>query len=200
MSEDKIIRFPGQPPQGALVLRVELILRAYPVWRRLRISDRSTFWDLHVAIQDAMGWSHRHRHLFTVGSPLLGKCLRFGIPEQDIYYGHEDVLPSWQHQVCLFAKPAEPPILYTYHLGEQWQHEIMLEAVESESERRPLPACLAGAGTCPLEGLGGAEAFERMLQEAAADWPSLANTDSFKPEDVEFSDPGLRWSEIFGTE
>lgn len=30
------------------------------VWRRIQISDLCSFWDLHVAIQDAMGWLDYH--------------------------------------------------------------------------------------------------------------------------------------------
>ena len=26
------------------------------VWRRIKVPDGYSFWDLHVAIQDAMGW------------------------------------------------------------------------------------------------------------------------------------------------
>ena len=37
-----------------------------PVWRRILVTENYSFWDLHVAIQDAMGWtdSHLHRRLF----------------------------------------------------------------------------------------------------------------------------------------
>lgn len=27
-----------------------------PIWRRIQVTETYTFWDLHVAIQDAMGW------------------------------------------------------------------------------------------------------------------------------------------------
>lgn len=27
-----------------------------PIWRRIQVPETYTFWDLHVAIQDAMGW------------------------------------------------------------------------------------------------------------------------------------------------
>lgn len=34
------------------------------IWRRIQILDKCTFWDLHVAIQDAMGWTDSHLHEF----------------------------------------------------------------------------------------------------------------------------------------
>jgi hypothetical protein len=30
------------------------------IWRRIRVPASYTFWDLHVAIQDAMGWTDSH--------------------------------------------------------------------------------------------------------------------------------------------
>ena len=31
-----------------------------PIWRRIQVPETYTFWDLHVAIQDAMGWRDYH--------------------------------------------------------------------------------------------------------------------------------------------
>ncbi len=39
------------------------------VWRRIHVLDDCTFWDLHVAIQDAMGWQDYHLHEFVVVHP-----------------------------------------------------------------------------------------------------------------------------------
>ena len=32
------------------------------VWRRIAVPGAYTFWDLHVAVQDAMGWNDSHLH------------------------------------------------------------------------------------------------------------------------------------------
>jgi hypothetical protein len=37
-----------------------------PIWRRILVPETYTFWDLHVAIQDAMGWTDSHLHKFAV--------------------------------------------------------------------------------------------------------------------------------------
>ena len=36
------------------------------IWRRLQVPERYSFWDLHVAIQDAMGWLDYHLHEFRL--------------------------------------------------------------------------------------------------------------------------------------
>ena len=35
------------------------------VWRRIQVPESYSLWDLHVAIQDAMGWSDCHLHEFA---------------------------------------------------------------------------------------------------------------------------------------
>ncbi|MFO8032764.1 MAG: plasmid pRiA4b ORF-3 family protein, partial [Desulfohalobiaceae bacterium] len=37
-----------------------------PIWRRIQVPDTYTFWGLHVAIQDAMGWLDYHLHAFRL--------------------------------------------------------------------------------------------------------------------------------------
>jgi hypothetical protein len=34
-----------------------------PVWRQIQVPESYTFYDLHVAIQDAMGWLDYHQNL-----------------------------------------------------------------------------------------------------------------------------------------
>jgi len=40
-----------------------------PIWRRIQVPATYSFYDLHVAIQDAMGWMDSHLHEFTVVHP-----------------------------------------------------------------------------------------------------------------------------------
>lgn len=43
------------------------------VWRRIRVPGRYSFWDLHVAIQNVMGWLDYHLHEFKLNEPHSGK-------------------------------------------------------------------------------------------------------------------------------
>jgi hypothetical protein len=199
-NDGKIIAFPGHPRVGALVLRVDLVLAPYPVWRLLRIADRSTFWDLHVAIQDAMGWSHRHRHLFTTDHPVSGERLRLGIPETRGFHGRAAVIPGWELRVRDVVRPDHPPFLYTYHLGEEWLHEVSLTAVEPAEDAGPAPTCLDGAGACPPEGHGGPEAFGVQYAAGPDAWPAGFDPTAFVPAEVVFCDPGQLWADSFGEE
>jgi hypothetical protein len=206
---DNIIPFPGLASPHALVLRVELILAPRPIWRLLQLAGASTFWDLHVAIQDAMGWEDRHVHRFATHHPVTGEKLHFGTPELSDFYGSSDVVPGWEVQVRDVLRPDYPPIVYTYDLGAEWQHEISLEAVVPAVEAGPCPRCLAGEGACPPEDCGGMPGYRHLLAtwQGADDLaraqvvPVLGegfDPDAFDPQDVAFSDPRRRWSEVFG--
>ena len=46
--------------------RVELQDISPKIWRRIQITSDCNFWDLHVAIQDAMGWLDYHLHHFEI--------------------------------------------------------------------------------------------------------------------------------------
>jgi hypothetical protein len=124
--------------------------------------------------------------------------VRLGIPEQDAFYGRDDLLPSWKFNINAFARVENPPFLYTYHLGEEWQHEVMLEAIDKSPAHGPLPCCLAGEGACPIENVGGPEAFIRLMEGPRSQWPDRFDPDGFSPEKVRFCDPGLLWRDTFG--
>ena len=54
-----------------------------PIWRRIQIPETYTFWDLHVAIQDAMGWFDSHLHRFEILNPSTGMEEEIGIPDEE---------------------------------------------------------------------------------------------------------------------
>ncbi|MFA7025301.1 MAG: plasmid pRiA4b ORF-3 family protein [Candidatus Cloacimonadaceae bacterium] len=35
------------------------------IWRRIQVPENYSFWELHVAIQDTMGWFDGHLHSFN---------------------------------------------------------------------------------------------------------------------------------------
>jgi len=43
------------------------------IWRVIQVPETYNFWDLHVAIQDAMGWQDCHLHEFILINPLTGQ-------------------------------------------------------------------------------------------------------------------------------
>ena len=63
-----------------------------------KISDLCTFWDLHVAIQNAMSWTDSHLHHFEMKHSKQKDKVHFGIPTDD----DDDILDTqagWEHKI-----------------------------------------------------------------------------------------------------
>ena len=45
---------------------IELLEISPLIWRRIQVPADYNFWDLHVAIQDSMGWLDYHLHHFEI--------------------------------------------------------------------------------------------------------------------------------------
>lgn len=132
-------------------LRIELDGTTPLVWRRIEVLASSTFWDLHVAIQDAFGWLDYHMHEFEVGT------LTIGVPDE---YAEKEIVPGWtvplsKHLGCVRT------LAYLYDFGDGWRHTIHLEEVK-EVDGKPYPRCLAGENAAPPEDCGGVYGFGEL--------------------------------------
>jgi len=182
-----------------LRFRIELQDVTPPIWRRIVVPADSTFWDLHVAIQDAMGWEDKHLHAFRLDSAGQGHVL-VGIPDPD---GETKVLPGWKAKLRRrFGRPGDRAI-YEYDFGDSWRHVVLLEANASGEPGIRYPRCLDGARRCPPEDCGGAPGYEDFLAAIAdpdheAHDEMLAwcggsyDPEAFNPRSVTFTDPAER--------
>jgi hypothetical protein len=55
--------------RAVLRTRIELLGIEPPIWRRIEVPESCSFWDLHVAIQDAMGWTDSHLQAGRTATP-----------------------------------------------------------------------------------------------------------------------------------
>ncbi len=177
-------------------LRIELLGVEPPIWRRIQIPSGATFWDLHVAIQDAMGWQDYHLHEFR----FLGTKVRVGIPLDDEPLA---ILPGWELRVDQYLTHGEPLALYHYDFGDSWFHEVRFEAIMGMDARRKYPRCLAGARQCPPEDCGGIGGYAEFLEAISnskhpehkkyLEWVGGAfDSEAFDVRRVRFSDPKAR--------
>ena len=133
------------------------------VWRVIAVPATYSFWDLHVAVQDGMGWLDYHLHVFRIRNPETRNVDKIGIPEDDSFEDDLQFLPGWEIRVVkYFTKPGDRAD-YEYDFGDGWQHEIVLEAVTRRIPRKRYPVCIDGARACPPEDCGGAHGYEKML-------------------------------------
>jgi hypothetical protein len=182
-----------------------------PIWRRIQVPGACTFWDLHVAIQDAMGWLGYHLHEFRLRAP-DGGMLSIGIPDEDFDSG---ILPGWKHRVAKYLSLAQPRCEYVYDFGDDWRHKVELEKVLPAEPNVTYPRCLKGRRASPPEDCGGPWGYAELLEvladpqheqygEAKA-WVEMMkerpfNPEAFDPADIVFSDPGAQFALAFSDE
>ncbi len=180
------------------------------VWRRIQVPAKYSFWDLHVAIQDAMGWLDYHLHEFRLLDADEEAVVSIGIPDDD---EPEDrpVLPGWEVPLSKFFERRAwhaPPAVYAYDFGDDWEHVVVHEGMEPAEAGLSYPRCASGARRCPPEDCGGVHGFaeflktiadpthpehESMLQWSGGDY----DAEAFTPEAVTFDDPKKRWKKAF---
>jgi Plasmid pRiA4b ORF-3-like protein len=179
-----------------------------PIWRMMQVPSHYSFWDLHVAIQDAMGWLDYHLHAFSFDK---SKSKDIGIPESG---RDRSVLAGWEVSLAKHFKVPGERAVYSYDFGDGWQHEVLLEGVLLANSRHVYPRCIDGQRACPPEdsgGIGGYMSLLQVLEAPGSDeykdttaWlrdhaksylPFRA--DHFDLNEVRFSDPVERWKTAF---
>jgi len=78
--------------------KITLLGISPPIWRKILVPDNYTFWDLHVAIQDSMGWTDSHLHEFEVINPSEAGKVIIGIPD-DSFDDERTILRSEERRV-----------------------------------------------------------------------------------------------------
>jgi len=65
-----------------LIYRFKIELKDFEptIWRLIQVPDDYTFWELRVAITDAMGWADYHLHQFMVDDPRSNEEVSIRMP------------------------------------------------------------------------------------------------------------------------
>lgn len=100
------------------------------IYRRVEVPQSYTFWDLHVAIQDAFGWEDEHMHEFYFPRNSGIKGLRIGVPIDDGFIDLEE-LPEkgWEMGIDELFCELGDEMMYLYDFGDHWLHSIVLEGM-----------------------------------------------------------------------
>ncbi len=201
-------------PDHYLQFKITLRHIRPPIWRRIQVPCNATFWDLHVAIQDAMGWLDHHLHEFTISTTSPQHALHIGVPDEDSqpFESLKDgpsILPGWEIPVAAILNLAHRKATYAYDFGDGWEHEVLLEKIQPITKNAVYPRCSAGRRACPPEDCGGPPGYERLL-EILADSEHAEHQDmlswigtgydpnDFDKEAIVFEDPDERWESTFG--
>ena len=178
-----------------------------PIWRQIQVPEHYSFWDLHIAIQDSMGWLDCHLHHFHMNHPTtLGKQY-IAIPD-DAGWSDVDISASWDTKISSYFSLKNPQAEYVYDFGDNWEHLVTLEKIFPSEKEQTYPRCIKGKRACPPEDCGGIWGYEDLLgilsdpkHEEYADrleWlGNDFNAESFDPKSVVFNDPKKRFDVLF---
>lgn len=116
---------------GNLVYQFKIQLKEItpPIWRRILVPEEYNFWDLHVAIQDSMGWLDCHLHVFRIRKKQSSSIVEIGIPNVDRFEDEPEIMPGWEIPISQYFHDAGITSDYEYDFGDGWEHEVNLEGI-----------------------------------------------------------------------
>lgn len=179
-----------------------------PIWRRIVVPATYHFWELHVAIQDAMGWLDCHLHAFRLRNPDTDTIEEIGIPDDAPFEDDRPCLPGWEVPIAAYFRNPGDRSVYIYDFGDGWEHDLLLEEIIARQPKKKYPRCLDGARACPPEDCGGIRGYEDLMQilsdssheeyESTLQWlGGRYDPEAFDPKKVRFDDPKKRWKRAF---
>lgn len=195
-----------------LQFRITLFGISPTIWRRILVPAKYTFWDLHVAIQDSMGWLDYHLHQFSIETKDKG-LIKIGIPDDD-FDDDNYTEPGWKVATIKYFQRPGDSATYEYDFGDNWEHEVLLEGILLGEKDVNYPQCTGGEYACPPEDCHGTYGYEHLLRVLADPrhdefedmkewlkghakdyWPF--DPERFDPTSVRFDDPDVRWEKAF---
>ena len=152
-----------EPPRDTVSVRafqMKITLRGMkpPVWRRFFVPEDMTFDELSDVLIRVMGWAGYHMAAFE-------------LPKS----GMNIIAASWTDEMELGERngktvklsdflPAEKKFVFVYDMGDNWEHEVVIEDVRENYPARHA-AVLAYEGNCPPDDSGGVWGYMDMLKE-----------------------------------
>lgn len=194
---------------SAQVLQFKIVLLDIlpPIWRRIQIDKHSTFWDLHIAIQNALGWKCFHPHQFELINVKSHQKEHMGTPHEELFKV-QAILAGWEYYVKDYLVNNRQ-FLYEYDFKDSWLHLVEYESTQDKRPNQRYPVCLDGQRACPPENVGGLLGYHHFLNAIEdpthEDHASLLewvgghfNPEAFDPKRVKFDNPAERWQWAFG--
>jgi hypothetical protein len=139
------------------LLKITLLHIKPEIWRRFAVPAGLSLDRLHDVIQIVMGWLDHHVYYFKISGKNYTEE-----PESE-----EEGLEAGKYLLKNLVKSKDSVFRYLYDLGDNWEHEILLEDPSYEPEvtlasqffGKPEIDCLEGARACPPEDVGGTDGY-----------------------------------------
>jgi Plasmid pRiA4b ORF-3-like protein len=140
------------------VHRLKVTLRGSkpPIWRRFEVPSDITLKRLHTVIQLAFGWDDSH--LFVFDTPVG----QYGSYDPDL-----QIRSAAGKNLSAVADWPGDKVRYEYDFGDQWELDILVEAVHPAEPGVAYPRCTAGRRAGPPEDCGGIPGYSELLNVLA---------------------------------
>ena len=186
-----------------LQFKIEVLDIEPLIWRRILVPAEYNFWDLHVAIQDSIGWFGWHLHHFEIKGKGKRKKVQIGIPDFYQMDVENDIFPGWEIPVLDYFNDLGVTADYFYDYGDSWRLSVKLEGYIFQERGMKYPVCLDGERAGPPEDSGGVAGYNEILEDlsnpknkeykSTREWVGeLWNSENFDKNKVVFEKPYYR--------
>ena len=147
----------GDSPLEIYQLKVTLKGSRPPIWRRILVPGPISLVGLHGVIQSAMGWENRHLFEFEI------KGLRYADNPEEAMFTYDPPEDPFLHTLDGLGLEVHNSFTYLYDFGDDWIHQVLIEAILPADASLEYPVCIKGIRACPPEDCGGIWGFESLL-------------------------------------
>ncbi len=131
------------------------------IWRRIQLWEDATLAQLHRILQIVVGWEDYHLHDFVIGR----RVYSVPDPEDELY--ERKVIDESGVRLREVLPRVGTVFEYRYDFGDNWRHDLLLEAILLPDPGTQYPHCLAGERHAPPEDVGGPHGYVHYLEVMA---------------------------------
>lgn len=135
-------------------IKITLIDVGVPVWRKVRIDQQATFYDLHELIQVIFDWTTSHLYDFKITDAegnITDKVQItstannvFQSSDRTIYEDKAETLEDWFQVRTKYMS-------YTYDYGDNWNHQVEFIQEIEWTDNMMVPVCIDAYNYAPPE-------------------------------------------------
>ena len=147
--------------QMKVVYQLKIVLLGFrpQIMRRVQVPALISLDGLHGVIQDAMGWTNSHLHMFLIGTNQYSATYEPGDLDEMNMLDERNA----GSLADLITEP-RTKFLDNYDFGDDWDHEITFERAVARQPAVKYSYCLLGKRACPPEDCGGTTGYAELLK------------------------------------
>ncbi len=178
-----------------LKLKIELKDTPHKIARKVLVPDDITMYQLHLIIQDSMGWRHAHLYEFVNAKfrPSLCVGIKDEFDEEFNMFGKAKKQNAYKVLLkdVFLDKNNAKAFWYWYDFGDDWWHHIsfLKNSKKDLDNFEGTPVCIDAKGKCPPEDIGGVWGYAEFLEtlkdkdhpehEELMEWYGLESEDEY---------------------